>query len=213
MRPFYLEIGRATVKWNELHEELGVLFAIILNTEFRYRTVGLAIWHKLPSDRLQRELLREAVLARYGKKGVFENVKIRETVELLLKESEAISDIRNDLIHAPLRVRSSYIIKEDATFDHISTEVEPSDAYGHPRAKKMKTKMLSGRRLVDRYKLVTNTASELIKFCENIIASLQDAKKPWPAKPKLPNRGQNDLGKNRLSRQKSHASRRQSSPA
>jgi hypothetical protein len=60
MEPYVMALGKVAHSWNYLQEALGQLFYIVTGLEDR---MGEALWHSMPSDRMQRQMLRAAAEA------------------------------------------------------------------------------------------------------------------------------------------------------
>jgi len=59
--PIAVELGRLVFAWNELHEELGLMFEAVLQP--KNPGAALAAWRTTESDRAQRKMLEYAVKA------------------------------------------------------------------------------------------------------------------------------------------------------
>jgi hypothetical protein len=152
IKPFFGEIGEAVYRWNELHENLALLFSKIVQPKQSYPRVAHAIWYELNNDRMQRQTLKSAAFARFGKIGVPQHDEIRAEIKWLISEVDSLADKRNDLVHAPLAVSSQYQIQLDASWRLTDRVVQPADWYGHTRAKKLKEKGFTGSELKARFR-------------------------------------------------------------
>jgi hypothetical protein len=126
--PYATAIGHIAIAWNGLHEHLSILFWFAVGPE--KGRVSHEIWHRLPSDRNQRDALRAAVEG-----GAFYNPgkpNISEEVRWLLAQADNLSDGRNNAIHGPLTA-----LTDLATGD---TRVTPTTFFGNKRAKKLEKK-------------------------------------------------------------------------
>jgi hypothetical protein len=63
LRTYCINLGEVAFEWNNLQELLGIAFSKILNA--RHPIAAATIWHALPSDRTQRLILRELIVAFY----------------------------------------------------------------------------------------------------------------------------------------------------
>lgn len=59
LRTYATAVGYVAFEWNQAQEALGVLFGKIL--QIPHPAAAATIWHSLPSDRAQRQALREIV--------------------------------------------------------------------------------------------------------------------------------------------------------
>ncbi len=193
IKPFFAEIGEAVHRWNALHENLGSLFSAIMQPKLPHPRVAHAIWYELANDRVQRQVLKSAALTKYWKEGLPQHDRIRGEVKWLISEIDSLSDKRNDLVHAPLTVKSQYRIQAGLSFQLESRYVQPSDWYGHGRAKKLVAKGLVGSQLRARYKLTSHWAHELGSFAAKLADHLNGLTKTWPSRPQPPNWGQTKL--------------------
>jgi hypothetical protein len=62
--PFAKEIGHLTRAWNMLHDDLGLIFARLINPA--NPNIGRAVWHSIRSDLAQREAIKAASLASFA---------------------------------------------------------------------------------------------------------------------------------------------------
>jgi hypothetical protein len=53
-------VGKVAYAWNYLHEQLGMLFAVVRDEE---NEAARSVWYSVQSDRTQRKILRDAVNA------------------------------------------------------------------------------------------------------------------------------------------------------
>lgn len=59
LRSYATTVGYVAFEWNQAQEALGVLFGKIL--QVRHPAAAATIWHSLPSDRAQRQVLRDII--------------------------------------------------------------------------------------------------------------------------------------------------------
>lgn len=127
--PVAVQIGRVARLWNQLHEELGLIFSRVLTPN--NITIPLSAWHTQQNDRSQREMLRAAILAWHihNKKN---HPTLRDEIIWLLNEADILANKRNDALHMPIN-----ILMNCKSFEF---SVEPNHFWGHPRALKLKGK-------------------------------------------------------------------------
>jgi hypothetical protein len=63
------DVGRVALSWNDVHEALGELFSEIIALDGR--SVALAVWQTIPSDRGKRAVLYSASLIALGEESKF----------------------------------------------------------------------------------------------------------------------------------------------
>jgi hypothetical protein len=103
-RPHALVLGQLVLAWSELHEELGRLFYAVAGTNDP--GVQLAVWQSSRNDRSQRLMLRGAaavafVASPFRSERTKDDKRARHDIEWILNRIEALSDKRDDAIHAP----------------------------------------------------------------------------------------------------------------
>jgi hypothetical protein len=98
-RPYALAIGEATLSWNDLHEELGMLFWTVSGGGFGKLPLG--IWHSITNDGAKRNILVAAARASLNQ-SVEREKKAFEEVEWIVHKVDKLARYRNTAIHAPL---------------------------------------------------------------------------------------------------------------
>jgi hypothetical protein len=94
------KVGEVVYEWNDLHEKLAQLFAIVRDGD---RQKALAKWYSLDTDRAQRKKLRNAVdnaRADFWKK----LPETRGDLTWLLAGVNELAEDRHDAIHAPCSI-------------------------------------------------------------------------------------------------------------
>jgi hypothetical protein len=171
-RPYTIAIGEATLAWNDLHENLGVLFGECVEGAKIITT--LEIWHALLNDRSKREILKAAAeTLRYS--------DLIENVRWLVARCQELEDDRNNATHAPLW--APYIPGTN------TRHVKPASESGNRRAARLATKDV-----LKEYFRVRDTAALLRDYCAGLSLTLFNLKigfrpSSWPERPKLPDRG------------------------
>jgi hypothetical protein len=170
-KPYELELGRLTLAWNSLHEQLGQMFRAVFDTP--NGAIPFAIWHKLASDRMQREILQAAVEA-----GAFSNLPHASADALwLLKRCKSLSEDRNNALHAPLQSLTGL----------GGSRIEPATFFGNVRAKNLAARP----DLLSEFIWYRETAEALADFAFSMQTCLNFPALgwPWPDRPKLPSLG------------------------
>lgn len=93
-------IGHIAFAWSRLHERFLDLFTLLVKSGDE--RIANAIWRSIPSDRLQRQMLRQTAvlsLESYQRPDEVLSPPPREDVEWLLDETDKRSGVRNDVFH------------------------------------------------------------------------------------------------------------------
>jgi hypothetical protein len=77
-------VGKVAIFWNQIHDGLSDIFALIVD---RGR-IGLAAWHAVPSDRIQRKMLEAIAKERFGASSRF-----FLDLKWVLDQLEALEDV------------------------------------------------------------------------------------------------------------------------
>lgn len=167
-RPYALAIGEAMLSWNDLHEELGMLFWTVSGGGFG--NLPLGIWHSITNDRAKRNILMAAARASLNQSVEREKKAFEEVKWIFDKVGELAGD-RNAATHAPL---SSTLTTSD---------VFPQAGFGNRLAQK-----LDGRDVLAEYRRLRDTAIRLRDYCGRLGDAIARARATLPARPKLPAR-------------------------
>jgi hypothetical protein len=187
-KPIAIELGWLVYQWNRLHEALAELFTDIINLNVNKdllklglrggtdTRIPLAMWHAMPNDRPQRQMLRAALDAAYS---ATQTAKPREyhDIDWVLKQLEALAGRRNNALHAPL----IFVNEGDAG----TIQIMPNYFFGNPRATELKDK-----NLIEEFWWYKDHLARLAQFAELLhyaVAFSPDF--PWPDRPQLPSRG------------------------
>lgn len=181
-RPYVMAIGQTALAWNDLHEWLGRLFSPFVKGPDRMN--GFAIWQSQRVDRSKRELLRAAASAATEQ---FEEAWPRLIPDILwiCKETEALEDTRNNVVHAPLQLLLDVAKIPDEKSQRAfiaASEVAPFDMGENFRAKRLVAKdiLLEFRWCRDRLLALRNFTASVDTAWEKTL--------PWPDRPTLPTR-------------------------
>ncbi len=167
-RPYALAIGEATLSWNDLHEELGMLFWTISGGGFG--NLPLGIWHSITSDRVKRDILMAAARASLNQ-SVEREKKAFQEVKWVVDEVKKLAEDRNIATHAPLSSTPT------------TRDVFPEAGFGNRLAQK-----LDGRNVLAKYRRLRDTAILLRDYCGQLGDAIARARPSLPARPKLPDR-------------------------
>lgn len=165
LQPYALELGSLLVDWNNLHSLLQMIFLTVMdNPELeRQRDALVAIWNAVPNDRMQRNILRQATLARF--KSFAEETEddrnfnkriasIVSSIKWLLDHADALGRQRDDAAHLPIGV--SFNQKE-------GIQIIPMDGFGHPIAAQFQ-----GKKLEEEFRLYRNRTAILNKYAGDL---------------------------------------------
>ena len=89
--------GEIIWAWNQLHEQLQLLFAFSIsrgNPE-----LGVAIWHAIPTDGSRRQALRAAIRAVASSPQA-----VQDSICWLVDAVDKLAPYRNDSAHAPMKL-------------------------------------------------------------------------------------------------------------
>jgi len=176
LEPYFSALGRVAHSWNHLHEELGKLFCSVSSLELHH---GMTIWHKLKSDRSQRDILRGAISARQQEEDWTKNrPNVAEAIIDLLNDVNALAERRNNAIHAPCSVAIHGNSKD--------FEIVPVTFFGNDKAKR-----LFGKDILEEFRWYERSANALKMYTTSCRLAV-DAQHTSPKKPRMPTRGQVD---------------------
>jgi hypothetical protein len=168
LRPYGDRLGRLVFHWNQLHNELALLFGHITTPD--NKPMAHALWHSTNSDFQQREMLR--VAATHSR---LVNTEQRDAIiDVLNTVDSALRHDRNRAIHAPLTH------SQRMEGDSLKLWIEADVFSGSPHAIK-----LSGKDLLLEFKEYAMLAERLKKRTVSITLNLLGGTR-LPDKPKLP---------------------------
>ncbi|MCP3475219.1 hypothetical protein NLM33_33385 [Bradyrhizobium sp. CCGUVB1N3] len=174
LEPYFTALGRVAHSWNHLHEELGKLFCSVTGLELHH---GMAIWHKLKSDRSQRDILKGAIDARAQETDwVAKRPSVTAAINDLLHETNSLADRRNNAVHAPCSIALHGNRKD--------FEIVPVTFFGNDKAKR-----LIGKDIIEEFKWYEWCADTLKRYTTSCRLAV-DAELLSIEKPQMPTRGQ-----------------------
>jgi len=172
---YALALGQVAYTWNYLQDELGQLFVVVTGMDDR---TALSVWYSSDNDRVQRNMLKAAILASNKDRWLPRFQTARDDMLWLVHQANALSDQRNNAIHAPTTMVTMHAGREMVA--SISAYIN-----GHPRARR-----LWGKRLLTEFSWCAQTADTLSAFTRQATQALRNELMPWPDRPALPARGQ-----------------------
>lgn len=167
-KPYFDAVGRVVHTWNNLQEQLAVLFCRVTGMS---NEIGIAVWHSTNNDRAQREMLRAAVTAT-DEEWSERYPKAKKDIGWLLAEADKLAMRRNNVVHAPCYV---------GLRSKSELEIVPLAMSGNPRAK-----ALHGKDILTEFAWYEETAEKLRGFARWTDAALSLENFEWPVKPSMP---------------------------
>jgi hypothetical protein len=178
--PYAIEIGFLLREWNDLQEKLADLFTTLLGI----RDGGLtrAVWYAVPTDRLQRRMLKDA--ASYLLKPTKplrdldeqqrSDAKVWSEIEWIICKADSIGATRDAAAHSPVAV----VVGEP--FEFIARHL-----HGNPLAAQLRgRKLLTEFRLYrDRTATVRAHATAIEWYVRNGRRSTFPERPAWPERP------------------------------
>jgi hypothetical protein len=163
---YAVAVGRVSVVWNHLHFRLGGLFAVIIGGDAE---LVLAAWDSVENDRTKREMLRAAINAASPERWK-QTPKAPDDLLWVLRRANALSDVRNDAMHALVSIRLAETV-----------EVTVALPARGERGKKLVDRAAKGRKLHDEFKKCERDADALSAFVLEATATLgMPERREWP---------------------------------
>jgi len=171
--------------WNDLHEELGLLFQrVMLDKPINVGAPGRlrVIWGLISSDR-QKRLLLEGVSEWLGQQRHLKFPTLADDLKFLVRKGHTLEDRRNDVIHAPLdehRNALSLGTMGEVYANNLNTRGRKLTG----ATRKSNQQLLSVIRLYRDYAIVLARYAEAIRLAW--IAGESGRRRAWPKRPLLP---------------------------
>lgn len=188
-RPFALAIGQMNMAWNDLHEDLGLLFQrIFLQTPMQIGMPGRVrtAWGLISSDR-QKRILLEGLADHLGEARHRKFPTLADDLKFLAKCGTRLEDKRNDVIHAPILALRNALAA--GLLGQEYGEVV-ANTLNHRGRKLAGPASRSGRELLATIRLYRDYATALSVYAEAIrfawIAREAGRRRAWPKRPPLP---------------------------
>lgn len=174
LRPFATEIGFAVIEWNDLHEEMAILFSLLVSANGSTAKAPVAAWNAVLNDRTQREMLLAVAKTPFWT-GDPRFSRVAVDVPWLVDRANIIANKRNDLVHAPL-----WAMQSD---DTPKVTVEGRAFQGNRRA----TSLNKNANIIDVFRWVSLSSRTLATFTKTLSGSLTFPEQlSWPERPALP---------------------------
>ena len=169
---YALAVGRVSGAWNYLHQTLGEFFAVVIGGDAE---LVLAAWRSLENDRAQREMLRAAIKAASPKRWKQTPKAPDDLLCVLRRADTALSDVRNDAIHALVML-------------HIGAETVEVNVALHTigkRERKLLNNAARGKKLLHEFAKCEQEVDALSVFVRRATAALAAPdRQEWPTRPK-----------------------------
>jgi hypothetical protein len=189
-RPYALAIGQMNLAWNDLHEEIGLLFQkMMLDSPTHVSAPGRLrmAWGIISSDR-QKRLLVEKLADWMSQERREQLPALAEDLKFLTKRAQSLEDKRNDVIHAPIDVQRNALVSMGLS----------GGRYGEIYAAALNTRgrSLAGptrrtdHQLLAVIRLYRDYATALAEYAKAIryawIAREAGRRRAWPRRPPVP---------------------------
>jgi hypothetical protein len=165
-RPYALAIGEATLSWNHLHVELGMLFATVSGGG--YVNEFFEKWSAIRSDAQKCKLLLETAEASLNLTSQRDQKAFAE-VTWLLDSVHDLADDRNTVTHAALT--------STPTASIVFPNAWPGDRFAQ---------RLEGYDVLAAYRRLRDTAILLRDYAGRLAQALARERPSWPDRPILP---------------------------
>ena len=179
---YAMAVGRVSGAWNYLHQTLGGFFAVVVGGDAE---LVLAAWRSFENDRAQREMLRATITAASLRVASLRNADHPKVASLLrwkhtpkapddllwvLNRADALSDVRNDAIHALVSM-------------HVGAEIAIGPAFPlrGKRERKLFANAAKGRKLLDDFAKCVQDTDALSVFVRRATFALAEPdRQEWP---------------------------------
>jgi hypothetical protein len=179
--PYAMEIGFLLREWNDLQERLLSLFITLLR--WPNEDIARAIWHAVPNDRSQRQMLLGAASALYNPAHPSRKitkaqrdedpfrVAFWDEISWIIKSTDTLGAGRDAAAHSPVALLAADPLEFIARHYH-----------GNPQAASLR-----GKKLLVEFRLYRYRASALRKHAEAINQHIKWEKPlPLPQRPPWP---------------------------
>ena len=171
---YCVAVGLVVYEWNDLHEKLARLFALVRDGD---RREALAEWYAIRSDTKQREKLRSAIAETTSDRWK-KSPRALDDLQWLLDGVDKLANDRNNAIHAPC----SLYLRGDGSSE-VMAAVRSANA-GNRRAKD-----LEGEDLLTQFHWCAAYALCLGQFAGMLAPAMTSRDHyEWPERPKIPSR-------------------------
>ena len=185
---YALAIGFMIREWNDLQEQLRLLFSTII--ALPNEELSKAIWHAIPVDRFQRAMLRDTARIIFDPVGLRKteaqqkaDAALLEEIEWIIEKADSTGRLRDDAAHAPLSLLLDWEENwEGGTLDFVAKAFIAHQHGGHPIAVKLK-----GKELIAEFTYYRERMLALRKYTQEIDLYLSHGREwTFPQRPTLP---------------------------
>lgn len=185
IRPYAEAIGSFSIAFNDLHESLGLLFAMAGNSHNPTDTMQYmqmqAIWGCADSERTKRLMLQASVDRLAPQFKYWREVKT--DVPWIIKSANSLETQRNNVLHAPLHDQAySYFAWMR---NQAKGEISPATTMLNRRALLLQ-EAVGPKPLLGEIRKYRAYARGLTGFVLDVFHAWQFAPPTWPRRPKLP---------------------------
>jgi hypothetical protein len=157
-------VGKAALAWNELHENLYMIFwfAIGLNGHPAEEQIAHSLWHTIQSDKTQRDMLADSARIKLSK-----NKSAIDRLSWILKQTNKLSTYRNMAIHTAV------------VFHKTTGNIPKANPWGNRSESKKRYSAINHERF---WKLLIGDLMALSRYTGRLA---DDLWRPWHKKPSL----------------------------
>ncbi len=171
---YCVAVGVVVYEWNDLHEKLARLFALVRGGDTRE---ALTAWYAGRSDTRQREMLRCAITETTSGRWKTSS-RVPDDLKWLLDRADRLASDRNNAIHTPC----SLYLRGDGSSE-VMAAVRSANA-GNRHAKN-----LEGKNLLIEFHWCAAYAVRLGQFAGMLAPAMASPDHyEWPERPKIPSR-------------------------
>jgi hypothetical protein len=173
---YCVAVGLVIYEWNDLHEKLGRLFAVVRGGG---RREPLTEWYAIRSDTRQRETLRSAIAETTSDRWK-KSPRAPDDLKWLLDGVNKLANDRNNPIHAPC----SLYLRGDGSSEVMAAVRSANGA-------NRRAKNLEGKDLLTEFHWCAAYALRLGQFAGMLAPAMASPDNyEWPKRPKIPSRAE-----------------------
>lgn len=178
--PYALAVGQFAFAWNDYHEQLGQIFALLTAAKGS-SPLGvrlLSAWGAVSNDRVKREMLLAVI--EIADESYTKFPSLHEDVKWLVNVGTQLEEHRNNIIHAPYSAMDNALVAALSKVAYGS--IQPSNTF-NKRAARLRD-AIGGKELLQVLHEYRDTAARYGEFARLIAQCLRpNSKAPWPDRP------------------------------